>query len=147
MPSDSDSERWQPRADEFLVGTHEKGRLPEDGRIVLPKSSEAHFGGDWFLSERADGEVRLYPEAFWRRLALGEYERHEGNRSDPKVKRFFSRVTPVSVDGSGRLILPKELREEKALSSAIILVGCGSYFEVQFTRGTEEADQGGRGQS
>ena len=107
--------------------------LDAKGRIAIPTRHRAalHDADGLVLTAHPDGCVLIYPtsewepvrakvEAFpsfnpqaswWKRLLLG-FEEH------------------VSLDGSGRILLPAALRTHASLEREAMMVGQGRYFEL-----------------
>jgi DNA-binding transcriptional regulator/RsmH inhibitor MraZ len=145
MSSDAKGEAWDPLSEDYLTGEHPR-TVADDGRIVLPRTWRGLYGTDCYLWLGERGEVRIYPEPFYRRLAREQSARHRGYESNPQAQRFFSQTTRLSVDTQGRLVLPKGTREKQGLGSQIVLFGYGTHFDVRPSEGRKPADKGGGGQ-
>ena len=113
--------------------------LDAKGRVFVPKRLQSHLpAGDdgqrlGMLSRGFDGCLALMsPEEFEReiaRLETGLFAGPEGRRFQ---RIFFSTTFPVTLDKSGRLQIPKELRSLANLpeESSVELIGMRGRIEI-----------------
>ena len=119
-----------------LSAIDDKGRLavPATLRNSIPKSD----GNILCVTkhEKSDCLIAFGPERLQRMLA--DIEREEQNAitrgieydRDAANRRKFGLTEQVSLDGSGRFILPPVLKMLGRLDKAVFLHGAGEYFEI-----------------
>ncbi|MDW8134345.1 MAG: hypothetical protein RMJ66_04695 [Bacteroidia bacterium] len=119
----------------FLFGEY-TARLDSKRRFVLPTTllsllPEGHRG-DFVLQTAPDPCLWLYPLQVWR----NELEKiHQKiNLFTPEGRNFLrlfqSGAQPVSLDTSGRLVLPKHFCDYANLKSELVLLGMKDRIEV-----------------
>ncbi len=114
-----------------------EAKLDVKGRVFVPaayrRSLEKEGGTSLFLRLDAVAKcVKLYPEAEWNKL--NEQLRSKLNlwdRTDLSVYRqFMASVEQVELDASGRVLLQKRHIDAIGVTTDVLFVGVGSYFEV-----------------
>ena len=116
-----------------LIGTYEC-KIDAKGRILLPSALKKQFLPlleKGFVLKRSVFQtcVELYPMNEWNGLMqkMNKLNRFKKKNND-FIRRFTAGVKTVEVDGSGRLLVPKDLaayaglKKEIVLSSAINIV-------------------------
>ena len=72
------------------------------------------------------------PLSVWRKEA--EEVRNRLNAWNPRdamvMRRFFGEVEEVSLDGTGRLLLPKRLQEICGISKEVRFIGVANHIEI-----------------
>ena len=118
----------------MLYGEHEhtvdlKGRLivPAKFRQVL----KANHVTSLFLTRGLDGCLFLFPESEWR-LTEGRFKplpitKGEGRKFN---RLLFSGAVEVTIDGLGRLLIPKSLKEFAQIKQQVVVVGVSSRMEI-----------------
>jgi MraZ protein len=120
-----------------LLSLDDKGRLsmPTRHRDALAAGCE----GRVMLTLHPDGCVLIYPRPRW------EAKRDEVDRlpeSARGLRRIFvGKAVEVDLDGSGRLLVPQELRKAAALEREVRLMGIDSHLELWNTDRYEEFEQ------
>ncbi len=108
-------------------------KVDAKNRVALPAALKKQLDGiDQFVISRAlDHCLNFYPIDAWREVES------ELNKLNPFVKkeRDFARfvrggATEVSLDGQGRILLPKRLMNYAEISNEIIILGNGTLFEM-----------------
>lgn len=110
--------------------------LDAKGRLAIPtrhrEKLSASCGGRVVLTQHPmDNCLMLYPEPEWERIAA-----EVGGLSDaePSVRvlkrRFLGQAVELELDGSGRVLLPPELREQVGLDKKVMLIGLLHRFEL-----------------
>jgi MraZ protein len=103
-----------------------KGRMsvPTRHRDALMLQCE----GRLTLTRHPDGCLLLYPRGTWETVREKIASLPIGASA---WKRFFlGNATDVELDGSGRVLIPPELRQAAGLDKGIVLLGMGTHFEV-----------------
>lgn len=127
-----------------LLGNIE-AKTDSKGRVFLPAAfrKELQGSGSGFLVLRKDVWqpcLTLYPESSWNDL-MGTL-RSRINRWNPLhqqiYRQFLSDVEMVSVDSSGRILIPRRLMEAAGISQTLRFIGMGDYIEMWSGEKTEE---------
>lgn len=80
------------------------------------------------LTRCPDGCLLVYPRTVWE-------QKREQIASFPMAARSLQRLllgnaSDVDMDGSGRILVPPELRSAAKLTKEVMLLGMGSHFEL-----------------
>lgn len=106
--------------------------LDAKGRISIPTRHRdalvAQCEGRVTLTRHPDGCLLLFPRPRW------EHKREELTRL-PLRRRVLQRImigsaVDLQLDGSGRILISPELREQAALDRDVFLSGVGEHFEL-----------------
>ena len=118
-----------------FLGT-ETYAIDDKGRIAIPP----HFrraGGRakpltrFVLTLGFEGCVALYPPDSWERMEQRLRRIPVGGRKGRAFQRtFLMHVTPVSVDGQGRITIPPALRSHAGLGKEAVLHGVIDRIEI-----------------
>ncbi len=118
-----------------LLGEYDV-RLDAKGRLVLPsglKKQLADVASQGFVINRDVFRpcLVLYPMPEWERTnqMLRRLNRFVEKNME-FIRRFTAGATPMELDGSGRLLLPKALMDEPRMGKDLKLVGLGDRIEV-----------------
>jgi len=109
----------------MFVGSH-RATIGADGMLALPEDWRAAFGKSGILFAGRDvqgGTIGLFPR---RRFEDGLAQLDE--KVANKIRQDFLRVT---MDSSGRFVLPAELLEWAKIDSAVEMVGCIDHIKVR----------------
>ena len=109
--------------------------LDSKGRIAIPTKYRER------LIERAEGQIvatvdfdhclLLYPLPAWEELERKLMRLPSLNRQVRRLQRLMvGYASELEMDGQGRVLLPKELREFAMLDRHAMLIGQGSKFEL-----------------
>ena len=106
-------------------------RLDDRGRLAIPSAYRGLFEQGGFLLPGPDGQIELYtPEGYHAEKEV----RTVGDKRRPSARRlarsFFGRVRRVEIDRQGRILIPPQMREERNLNGATVIVGMGDYLEI-----------------
>ena len=118
----------------MLYGEYEH-TIDRKGRVIVPakfrQALKEHAAGALFLTRGLDGCLFLFPEAEWRLLESKfkqiPFTKGEGRQFN---RLFFSGATEVTIDGLGRLLIPKSLKEFARLKQQIVIVGVSNRMEI-----------------
>ena len=112
-------------------------KLDVKGRVFLPSDFRRQLheegGGDLVLRRDVyQSCLVLMPLSVWRKEA--EEVRNRLNAWNPRdamvLRRFFGEVEEVSLDGTGRLLLPKRLQEICGISKEVRFIGVANHIEI-----------------
>ena len=109
--------------------------IDRKGRVIVParfrQALKEHDVKSLFLTRGLDGCLFLFPDAEWRlvesrfkQIPLTKAEGRKFNRM------FFSGATDVTVDGLGRMLVPKNLKEFAQIQTDVMVVGVSSRMEI-----------------
>ena len=119
----------------MFVGTYTH-TIDAKGRINVPRKfldafrdpAEARM---FFATQGLDGCVFLFPKSQWdlvvvqvRNNSLGSEEARAFSR------RFFASTRELEVDGTGRILLPKELRDFAGIATDAQFIGVDTRIEL-----------------
>lgn len=106
--------------------------LDAKGRLSVPAKHRdalmAQCEGRLTLTRHPDGCLLLYPRPAWEpvRARIAELP-----LSASAWKRFFlGSATDLELDGSGRVLVPPELREAVGLDKDVVFIGMSTHFEI-----------------
>ena len=114
-----------------------EAKTDQKGRVFLPSvfRKELQASGEERLIVRKDVHQKclvLYPESAWDRRMEALFERadefDEGERE--AVRMFMSEVALLTLDGNGRLLIPKEFLEEAEIDASVRFIGMKDTIEI-----------------
>ena len=109
--------------------------IDRKGRVIIPAKfrqalKDQHSGG-LFLTRGLDGCLFLFPEQEWRaaeaKIKQVPFTKAEGRKFH---RMFFSGASEVDVDGLGRLLVSKSLKEYAQIKQGVIIVGVSNRIEI-----------------
>ena len=109
--------------------------LDRKGRLIVPakfrQALKDHHVSSLFLTRGLDGCLFLFPESEWRliesRFKQIPFTKAEGRKFN---RLFFSGASEMQVDGLGRILVPKTLKDFAAIKDDVVIVGVSSRIEV-----------------
>lgn len=118
-----------------LIGTYEC-KADVKGRLMLPapvKKQLATVLQEGFVLKRAVFQpcLELYPMGEWNRLMqkVNKLNRFVKKNND-FIRRFTAGVKLIELDGSGRLLIPKDLHSFAGISKEVVLTSGQGIIEV-----------------
>lgn len=118
-----------------LIGTYEC-KADVKGRLMLPapvKKQLAKVLQEGFVLKRAVFQpcLELYPMGEWNRLMqkVNKLNRFVKKNND-FIRRFTAGVKLIELDGSGRLLIPKDLHSFAGISKEVVLTSGQGIIEV-----------------
>ena len=118
----------------MFYGEYEHAIDPK-GRLIIPakfrEALTAHEVSSLFLTRGLDGCLFLFPESEWRlvesRFKQIPFTKGEGRKFN---RLFFSGAAEVTIDGLGRLLVPKSLKEFAEIKQQVVVVGVSNRMEI-----------------
>lgn len=111
-------------------------KVDAKGRFMFPSGLKKQLGNEldkgFVVNRNLHQEcLILYPIAEWEKLSakLGKLNRLI-KKNDVFVRKVMGGATPVTLDGVGRLLVPKSLAEGASVSKEIKVVGSGNVVEI-----------------
>ena len=109
--------------------------IDRKGRVIVPakfrQALKEHEAKTLFLTRGLDGCLFLFAEAEWRtmenRFKQIPVTKAEGRKFN---RLFFSGATEVAVDGLGRLLVPRTLKEFAQIKQDVVIVGVSTRMEI-----------------
>jgi MraZ protein len=109
--------------------------IDRKGRLIIPakfrQALQANTVETLFVTRGLDGCLFVFVEAEWRlyeaRLKHIPFTKSEGRRFN---RMFFSGATEVALDGLGRVLIPKTLKEFAQLNNDVVVVGVSNRIEI-----------------
>ena len=112
-----------------------KVTLDAKGRFAIPTRYRdriaARCGGQLVATVDRDYCLLLYPYPDWEDIEQKLVKLPSLNKQARRLQRLMvGYATEIDLDGHGRILLPRELREFASLSRQAILLGQGNKFEL-----------------
>lgn len=109
--------------------------IDRKGRLIVPAKCRQALtdqgSKSLFLTRGLDGCLFLFPESEWRlaesRFKQVPFTKGEGRKFN---RLFFSGATEVAIDGLGRILVPKTLKDFAGIKQDVVIVGVSSRMEV-----------------
>ncbi|MEN9523714.1 MAG: division/cell wall cluster transcriptional repressor MraZ [Bacteroidota bacterium] len=109
--------------------------LDDKSRILIPaalkKQLPACANENFVIVRGTDNCLNMYPEHEWaiikQKLSMLNLQ---NSKNRAAVRLFTSGLFTTSLDAGGRLLLPKNLCEEKGIKKELVLNGMGKMFEL-----------------
>ena len=127
------SDSWQVRITVFRGAT--KVSLDAKGRMAIPtryrERLSARCEGELIVTVDKDHCLLVYPLSDWEELERKLVRLPSMNKVARRIVRIMvGYATEVDMDGNGRILVSKELREFASLDKQGILIGQGNKFEL-----------------
>jgi MraZ protein len=113
-----------------LLGEHHYQMDPK-GRISLPVDYREELRTGVYITLGMDGCLWAFPDEEWERQRTDVESwplSAPGNRGYARV--FFGNAERVDLDGQGRLVVPRRLRDKARLEKDVVVMGVGSRLEI-----------------
>ena len=112
-----------------------KINLDAKGRIAIParyKDSLSNLSSNLLICTiDQDHCLLLYPLKFWKSIEKKIMKLPTLNSTSRRLQRLMvGHAAELEIDSSGRILIPKELREFAKLTKKAMLVGQGNKFEI-----------------
>ena len=118
-----------------LIGTYEC-KIDAKGRLMLPQAFKKQLAPvlqDGFVVKRAVFQkcLELYPMAEWNMLSQKVNKLNRFNKkNDEFIRRFNAGVKPVDIDGSGRILISKDLHAFAGTKKEIVVNAAINVLEI-----------------
>lgn len=115
----------------MLMGTYEH-RLDTKFRLVLPAKIREKLGDVVVLAAGLDKCISLYSEEEWNNFS--EKIRNQPFYSNARFREFarimLGSAHEITIDGTGRILLPGTLRDYAQLNQEIVVSGANDHVEI-----------------
>ena len=118
---------------QFQTTSDGKGRfaVPARFRSVSAKGKKPLLGSNLILTRGLEGCLSLYPETEWddiqKRLSKLNFTQKDFRFFS---RRFYSAAGLVSLDKSGRILIPAHLISEAGLKKDLLVIGVNRWIEI-----------------
>ncbi len=118
----------------MFYGEHEH-TIDRKGRLIIPAKFRQTLKEQQirtlFLTRGLDGCLFLFSDSEWR-LAESRFKQVPFTKSEGRKfnRLFFSGAAEVTIDGLGRLLVPKSLKEFAQIKQDVVIVGVSNRMEV-----------------
>lgn len=85
--------------------------------------------------------LRIYPLAAWERLEMQIAKLSSFEPKTMRFRRMISSATDCEIDGTGRVLIPAQMREHARLEKEVFCVGMIEFIELWTKSGFEGAVQ------
>lgn len=101
------------------------------GRLTIPVKYRAALSSGAFITQGFERNLVVYTTESYNALAQRARSLSSTDPEARAVRRLiFGRATEVTIDGSGRILIPPYLREWAQLDGETAIIGAGEYFEI-----------------
>lgn len=114
-----------------------EAKTDQKGRVFLPSvfRKELQASGEERLIMRKDVHQKclvLFPESAWNRRMKALFERAEefDEQEREAVRMYMSEVALLTLDGNGRLLIPKQFLQEAEIDSSVRFIGMNDTIEI-----------------
>ena len=118
-----------------LIGTYEC-KADVKGRLLVPSPIKKQLAGilqEGFVLKRAVFQpcLELYPMSEWNSMMqkVNKLNRFVKKNND-FIRRFTAGVKVIELDGTGRLLIPKDLHSFAGITKEVVLASVGNIIEV-----------------
>lgn len=114
----------------MLVGTFEH-KFDSKGRIVLPSRFREELGEHAVATVGIDSCVSIYPEQRWNGL-LEQFQHLSYSKGKTRdfLRVLLATAHELLFDGSGRVLIPQNLRQHGGLKQEVSVIGVGDHVEL-----------------
>ena len=118
----------------MFYGEYEHAIDPK-GRVIVPAkfrdALKTQQSTSLFLTRGLDECLFLFPESEWR-LAESKFKQIPFTKGEGRKfnRLFFSGATEATIDGLGRLLVPKSLKDFAHIKQQVMIVGVSTRIEL-----------------
>lgn len=105
------------------------------GRLAMPKNHRERLStdgtGELVVTADPSRCLLIYPKPIWHEIEEKLINVPNSSPSTRAIQRFYiGYATDIELDGTGRMLLPAELREFAGIDRKAVLIGQGKKFEL-----------------
>ena len=111
-------------------------KIDDKGRVLLPgklKTELAPYITDVFILKRSvfGGCLELWPKSEWEKETAEISKLNRFNRENVEfIRKYMAGLKQIELDGTGRLLIPKDLLAFAGIEKDIVLSGMGEKMEI-----------------
>lgn len=102
--------------------------LDAKGRLFVPARLREELGENFYLTVSPEPCLSVYSGEGWRELTDKVRAMPYGKQR--RLRPLFASAVCCALDGQGRILLPRSLRDYARLHKSVTVVGCGSHAEL-----------------
>ena len=120
---------WETVAARFF-GRFEHA-LDDKGRVILPAKFRAHFERGGYVTKHLDGCLAVWTdEVFEKQMAAMEEAQAQGRDQRNLARVWSAGSEEIEVSASGRMAIPRHLREFAQLEGEVLVIGAVDRVEL-----------------
>jgi MraZ protein len=111
-------------------------KIDDKGRVLLParlKTELAPYIAEEFILKRSvfDGCLEFWPKSEWEKETAEISKLNRFNRQNVEfIRKYVAGLKTVELDGTGRLLIPKDLIAFAGIEKDIVISGVGDKVEI-----------------
>ena len=106
-------------------------KIDDKKRLSLPKKLQHNLGEVLILTRGLDNCIFAYTEESWREISEKIAAMPLGQKAARNFSRFLlGSAIEVSLDKSGRVLIPDNLKDFAEISEEVVIVGAGNRLEI-----------------
>ncbi|MFQ5941998.1 MAG: division/cell wall cluster transcriptional repressor MraZ [Anaerolineales bacterium] len=120
----------KPTSERMFLGQY-KYTTDSKGRLTIPVRFRAALASGAFVTQGFDRNLMVYTSDTFDKVSQKAAALSATDPGARDVKRvIFGRAGEVSLDSSGRILLPDFLRDYAGIDGEAVILGAGEYFEI-----------------
>ena len=120
---------WETVASRFF-GRYEHS-LDDKGRVILPAKFRAHFERGGYVTKHLDGCLAVWTDEEFEKQMVTREEAQAQSREQRNLARVWSAGSEeIEVSASGRMAIPRHLREFAQLEGEVLVIGAVDRIEL-----------------
>jgi MraZ protein len=105
--------------------------LDDKGRVILPAKFRAHFERGGYVTQHLDGCLAVWTDEEFEKQMVAMQEAQVQGRSQRNLARVWSAGSEeIEVSASGRMAIPRHLREFAQLDGEVLVIGAVDRVEL-----------------
>ena len=104
--------------------------LDSANRLIAPSRFREQLGAEAVLYKAPEGCLFLYDSPTFTGIADSVKAQTRTKVGREELRRFFADAFPVSVDRSGRFVIPAECIAHASLKEEVIILGVNNHIEI-----------------
>ncbi len=101
------------------------------GRVSIPSIFREDLGESFYITKGLDKSLFVFTQSEWDRFQEKLQNVPLTNKTGRAFTRFFyAGATKCSLDKSGRILIPQNLRDFAEIGKEILVIGAGSRVEI-----------------
>ena len=105
--------------------------LDQKNRIIIPAKLRNNLGSNFYITRGLEDSIYIYTQDMWNSLNEKLSKLSLTKKSHRLLSRFFlSGASELSFDKTGRILVPKSLKEFANLEKECIFIGVGDHIEL-----------------
>jgi MraZ protein len=121
---------FKTEVEHMFLGQYQHA-IDEKGRMIIPARFRDGLDGALYLTQGFDQNLRVLPEKIFTSIYERVTEMSTTNPAARQLRRLlFSTAQQADIDSSGRILIPKYLREVAELEGEAVIVGVGEALEI-----------------